>query len=184
MLRSIEFIKDYRSFTTGSVIQFKEGVNLLCGDQGVGKSSLLDLIKHKNIRDGVIDLDFDRGSLFSFDFEKDNPRVRSSVGGSLSDMIVGANSKFKSHGETTLTILRNSIPQLKSKYVMLDEPDQGLSIRSCIELVSIMNMFADNGCQVLATIHNPIIIEAYDVFNLHNFEWQSGNDFIDFMREC
>jgi recombinational DNA repair ATPase RecF len=41
MLTKIEFQRDYRCFKAGDCFDLKPGLNLLVGDQGSGKSSLL-----------------------------------------------------------------------------------------------------------------------------------------------
>jgi predicted ATPase len=183
MITSLKFIKDYRTFKEGQELLFKKGVNLLCGDQGIGKTSLLNLINNKKERDRFAECVLERGKLFYFDFEKDNPRMKNFVTESkgIADAMITMNSKFQSHGETVLGVLRNSTSELKNTYVILDEPDQGLSITSCLELVGILNTLAENECQVIATIHNPIIIQAFEVFNLHTFKWEEGKEFVNFM---
>lgn len=49
-IKSLTILEDWRSFKSGFKIIFHPGINLIVGDQGTGKSSLLHLIsEEKNI---------------------------------------------------------------------------------------------------------------------------------------
>lgn len=153
---SIRFLKDYRCFKKGDEFEFRPGLNLLVGDQGVGKSSLLDLLT-KHGRDGkeltisVVCRDTTR--LRAFDFEKGNPRILP-LGGRDGNFSVGIQAKmmFSSHGETHRAILNSSMEH-EQAIVLLDEPDTSLSIRSCHALCGILDKLVEQGCQVVAGVH-------------------------------
>ena len=104
MLKSIEFIQDWRCFKQGDKIEFKPGLNLLTGDQGCGKSSLLTMLQSDGYelqkRVAIVDapagtttffLDFEKGAVRSMDIN-----VATSKG--IAIQAVMANM-FASHGE-------------------------------------------------------------------------------------
>ena len=47
MIKSITFKKDFRCFVKGDKFDFRSGINVLVGDQGSGKSTLIELIRSK-----------------------------------------------------------------------------------------------------------------------------------------
>jgi hypothetical protein len=47
LLSEVRFREDYRCFTAGQVLTFVKGVNLLVGEQGTGKSTLISLLRDR-----------------------------------------------------------------------------------------------------------------------------------------
>ena len=47
LLSEVRFREDYRCFTAGQVLTFEKGVNLLVGEQGSGKSTLISLLRDR-----------------------------------------------------------------------------------------------------------------------------------------
>ncbi len=47
LLSEVRFREDYRCFTAGQVLTFDKGVNLLVGEQGSGKSTLISLLRDR-----------------------------------------------------------------------------------------------------------------------------------------
>jgi len=157
------------------------------GDQGTGKSSLFALIvnaarcKSKPSLD-VAKLKATRGPVQSFDFEKDNPRHKGLDGSESNAQYRNALvSKFVSHGETNLQIIKclRELMDEKPTVVVMDEPDMALSIRSISLLVKILRELASKGHQIIASAHNKQLIDAFDdVLSLEHGKWMSANDFI------
>ena len=178
MLKSLTFTKDWRCFKEFQVFDFRPGVNLLVGDQGCGKSSLLETVKdagskNKHKRATVL-TDKECTSLF-FDFEKGNPRTLSYFGDDIGGQMA---MMFSSHGEAVKAILKG-LDAFTDGIAMLDEPDAALSIRSCMKLVARFKNLEQRGVQVIAAVHNPVVIEAFDsVFSLEHRLWMTGSEFI------
>lgn len=185
MITNIKFIKDWRCFKKGTEFSFLEGVNLLVGDQGTGKSSMftviVDAAKPKSSFD-VVKLKATRSALQSFDFEKDNPRKKGiSNAKSNTEFRNNLFSKFVSHGQTNLKIIK-CLYELMDKeptVILMDEPDMALSIRSIHLLVKILKELASKGHQIIATAHNQTLIESFgDVLSLEHGKWITSSDFI------
>jgi predicted ATPase len=61
----------------------------------------------------------------------------------------------------------------------LDEPDMALSIRSCHWLAITFKEAADRGQQIIAAVHNPILIASVDqVYSVEHRCWMDSADFI------
>ncbi len=180
MLDSLTFTEDYRCFKQGETYQFRPGVNLLVGDQGTGKSSLCGLLVRYGQRDKNLPVEVKAGicNVFSFDFEKDNPRKKGYLENDHDAMMFQFATMSASHGESVNAILKFVIQQKDSAFIY-DEPDMALSIRSCLKLVDMLNQSTEKGNQNVLAVHNPIIIGAFDeVLSLEHKQWMTSEDFI------
>jgi len=174
------FLTDYRVFKKGLRINFVPGINLLVGDQGCGKSSLLGLIM-KIAKEGldsdarkIVKLSVTKSDFMAFDFEKDNPRIKGTFEHAF--QIV---SRFASHGEVA-NLMINEISKAKAAVIAMDEPDASLSPRSCYALYDLMKDTVRRGCQIVASVHNPILIaSAPEVFSLEHLKWMEGAAFLE-----
>jgi predicted ATPase len=108
MLINLAFTKKWRCFKEFDSFKFRPGVNLLVGDQGCGKSSLLETIKDAgptSICDrAIIETDGQCQSYF-FDFEKGNPRTLSYFKDDTSSQIA---MMFSSHGQANMALINAS----------------------------------------------------------------------------
>jgi len=182
MLKTLEFLVDWRCFKKDDTIIFREGVNLLVGDQGVGKSSVLQAIaassKARNYPQEVglakkIRIVADKTECSGLDFEKHNPRIQSSITtmGHLAAM-------WASHGQSNNSILRG-LAEFSNMVIFMDEPDMALSIRSIVKLAELFRGAATRGCQIIAAVHNPLLIQAFEqVYSLEKREWVGGKEFV------
>ena len=179
MLKKLTFLKNYRGFTKGDTYDFCPGLNFLVGDQGAGKSTLLRTIQaYRRNKPDLIEVDADRSKTISFDFEKDNPRVQNGIAERVGSMIAQINSRFKSHGEANNSILDNLV-NAHDMLLMFDEPDAALSMRSADRLGQLMIQAANNGCQIIAAIHNPIVLMyVNEVLSLEHKSWVSRESFM------
>lgn len=179
MLKTLRFTKKWRCFEKGDSFDFKPGVNLLVGDQGCGKSSLLQTIKatgHTGKSDNAV-LDCTVCMTRFFDFEKDNPRTLPHFKSGCTQSQIGM--MFSSHGETNRALIKSLEDVEKGEVVMMDEPDAALSLRTCKLLVQTFVTAAERGIQIVASVHNPYVIKSFDkVYSLEKREWMTGVNFI------
>ena len=193
LLKELTFKQEHRCFARGSKLTFRPGVNLLVGDQGAGKSTVIDLIRglgaqHEFERDRVkelIEVHTEQCRLAHFDFERDNPRTLGHFmdGGGIRMQI---SSKFISHGQTTNTLLEGICKRLEDSagkrpktLLLLDEPDMALSPRSARQLAWFLDRIAKAGHQVLAAVHNPLVIASQpEVCSLEHRRWMTPQAFL------
>jgi len=177
MLKKITFKEDHRCFKQGDTFDFRPGVNLLVGDQGCGKSTILECVNNRKGNRKVLEIEADKMELLSFDFEMDNIRKRGSMYNDDAGMKFQLASMFSSHGQSNLAMLSH-LETVNGKLFCIDEPDMALSIRSCVKLAVMLKSSIENGNQILASIHNPIVIRAFDeVLSLEHKCWMSSEDF-------
>jgi len=194
MIHALEFIADHRCFKIGDTLTFRSGLNLLVGDQGSGKSTALRLIIN-SAKSGALDrhdradaekvckLRVDPMRVMSFDFEKDNPRVSAHFSDRM-DYGAQITSRWKSHGEFTNMVLHALLQIDKPTILLVDEPDMALSMRSITKLIDIFKDVVSKGCQVLAAVHHPWIIESTpEVYSLEHRRWMSSAAFLVEMRK-
>ena len=187
MIQSITFAEKWRCFEEGDSVTFVPGVNLLVGDQGSGKSSLLKAIQAggasaKNAQGPQVQLCCTPCRTKFFDFEKDNPRTKAYFG---SDIRAQVGAMFSSHGETNRAIIKGLDGLEAGDLVMMDEPDTALSLRSCKMLVQKFVTLAERGIQIIAAVHNPWVILKFDpVYSLEHREWMRGSLFNAKLLQC
>lgn len=164
-------------FQAGWKITPKPGLNLLVGDQGTGKSTLLKLLaKGDNGVSATLANSNPIQSVF-FDSESHNPRIQSDLDGRMPTHTV-LSSKFQSHGESSLPIILQLIEETQSNglILLLDEPESGLSLRSQYKLASKLAALTT---QAFVSTHSLVLMEAaHEVFSLEHNAWMHPTDFI------
>lgn len=173
MLKSIVFKKNYRCFKKGLEVSFKKGINLICGEQGTGKSTLIDILFHTNENEKIInfytDIDNELIKIYKHDFEKDNPRNKHKIESMYDIAII-----FHSHGEVNLKIfetLKNKLNE--DKYLFLiDEPETALSPCSCLKIVNLLKDLESSGHQIICVTHSPIIMLSFNIlYSMNENNW-------------
>jgi predicted ATPase len=183
-LEAVRFKQDYRCFAATDVVAFHPGLNFLVGDQGCGKSTVIQLIRaaakgkppdHAKICMAAT------AKVLSFDFEKDLPRGGKSCFDDHVDMGFQISCMRSSHGEAVRTILSSlDDPKVADRLIVMDEPDLGLSPRSCHELGHRFVAVVERGCQIIASIHSPIVMGYADrVLSLEHRTWMTTADFLE-----
>lgn len=188
---SATFKTDYRCFKSGDSFEFKSA-NLLVGDQGSGKSSLIGSILKTQTDRSTLDVSLSKKTLakgcdtFFFDFEHDNPRTKDVREYSNPDgtnrgigLASAISTKFRSHGEVLRCFSVDAIKKAKNCIVFLDEPESALSIRNQFILANELHAAVDRNCQIFVSTHSLPIIQSFDdVLSLEDRRWMSGESFI------
>jgi len=176
---------DYRCFHIGDGFEFRPGVNLLVGDQGTGKSSLLALLGDRKLRDKYLEsvlADGDSVMVYRHDFERDNPRTCGSLNSSRMPAMFVVLSHFASHGETARNVMKG-IAELGRGIILLDEPDASLSLRSQFALARELREIGEHS-QVLAAVHSATVIGEFpEVLSLEHRRWLPAAEFLASQRE-
>lgn len=181
--------RNYRCFAEGQRFRFRSGINLLVGDQGTGKSTLIGgivaAIEHQKrsiIRaDDFLDLHMQGDALrivCLYDIERMNPRLHTTH---FQDVDFGLQSNLRqsSHGQCVNAILE-FVAESRGAILLIDEPDQGLSCRSASKLIEVLKRAAARGNQVIASVHNPIVIGGFDkVLSMEHKKWVCSNWFLE-----
>lgn len=180
MLKSVTYKEKFRCFEKDTTFTFRAGINLLVGDQGVGKSTLIHCIADQNRREKVLNIDATgRYPIRSFDFEKNMPRNQGRLPDQPSAFNAAIAMLFSSHGECVKAVLESLKKVVKPELVLLDEPDMALSPRSCAYIGKMFAELAEKGFQIISSVHNPIMILSVDsVYSLEHMQWMSPMKFL------
>jgi len=99
-------------------------------------------------------------------------------------MFAQLSSLYRSHGEVILDIIQ-CMPRPDDHQVayLLDEPDMGLSPRSIFRLIKLFEDVTEEGHQILAIVHNPILIESVEeVYDMETRAWVSPSNYMQRQR--
>jgi predicted ATPase len=181
LVNKVKFINAFRMFPVGWEMSFKD-ITLLVGDQGTGKSSLIDAVWKSSHPKPVakIDANGKKVSCKFFDFEKHNPRLGGNFNMAMDKVGGGAAlaGLYSSHGQVVNALL-GYLNTVKDNVILLDEPDMALSIKSVVKLAKLLKVAVANGNQVIAAVHNPLLIERVGtVFSMEHNKWMDSKDFI------
>ncbi len=153
-----------RLATKQAEFSFYQGVTLLIGANGSGKSSLLRAMRPKTAS-GKFEVSEDDSVKYGlyFDFEKDNPRTSSfellTAKGEMSfaRMFARLDSEFDSHGETQRKILKTLARDATPEHlVLLDEPEQALDYEGLVLLKQTLRELTSP--YVVVATHSPYLI--------------------------
>jgi len=191
-IKSIEITQEYRNLQP-KIINFKEGLNFIIGDNGKGKTTLLNMLNlnnfnngdlcYKNIRKICLNiLPKDGINIYYFDSEKMNPAT-------IHDLDLAPDPKyamlshFQSHGETLFPIIK-SITTAKNSIILLDEPENGISLKNQIILLTALKKSVKNKNQLFIATHSYIFINnSKEVFDIENFNWINSQEYLNTLRK-
>ena len=179
-----------KCFKKGEQFEFNKGVNVIVGDQGTGKSTLLSCLSGsplgQNLTVKVTDKTCRELTTYFFDFEKMNLRQRDieefrNNSGTYRTALL---SHFKSHGESTNDVLSIlNLPSEDQKLFLLDEPCTSLSVRSVYKFLKILKEGVEIGHSYLISTHHLLVIESVDkVYSLEHRKWMTPKKFLNTQR--
>lgn len=190
-IKEIEILDNYRCFSKGQKFEFQP-ITFLVGDQGCGKSTILDgLQKQSKFLKVVLTPEGVRGvNTFYFDTEKMNPRTSdpnnyANMDGTNRGIGFGSAlaSRFASHGEVLVGFTVDALKKAKNCIVFLDEPEAGLSLRNQCKLWKEIEGAVSRNCQLIVSTHSLVLIQAVSkVLSLEHKEWMDSTKFVDLMK--
>lgn len=168
-VKSITLTENLRNLKKGYKIKFDSPITLLVGENGTGKTTILDLIRSyydietrsyksslgKKIR--IFGSKLEKEDVFYFDFHSDDMKYSGYFGDDISSQI---STIWASSGEGALTqFLSTGITKKESSLILLDEMGRGGSIRThYLYLMFLDKLATKNRNQIIAATHSPIII--------------------------
>lgn len=173
--RTIEKTREYKKlFNGGSEFEVKSGINVLVGDNGCGKSTLINKLLKENPKVNVIHVDM----------EEANPNINTpGPQKGITYTIEEINNQFmwsaESHGETREGVLMAllSIDMNEFDLVILDEPEQGLSLKNQIKY---FNKLKEMNIDVLIVTHSKVFIELSEtVFDVETMNWIDSKEYLN-----
>lgn len=174
MIKSIKInIKADRCHNLPKTIKFSSGLNVLIGDNGVGKSTILAMLQNPKVYSAKID--HTKGISYTFfDFEKMNPRITDPDLGHPDNYVATLLSRFRSHGEVSLEMLEY-IHECPQDVILLDEPDANLFIKNQLKLVKRLKKVAKTK-QILMSCHSPTF------FNIGTTIYLKGKNKVEYFN--
>jgi predicted ATPase len=190
MIKTLTFTEPWRCFKQDDAIVFHTGINLLVGEQGMGKSSLLQAIaaacksEKYQFEHGLakkIKVTATACPCGGFDFEKNNLRTLSY----FEDGCTAAQISLSrmSHGQAN-NLMLSGLKGARDTLLFFDEPDMSLSIKSITTLAALLWDAMGRGCQVIASVHHPFLIQAFpECFDMEAREWVSSDLYVQSQLE-
>ncbi len=150
--KKIQITRDFGKLKKGYVFSLNK-VTLLVGPNGSGKSTIIKDILGKRVNGESIPCDFSH-----HDFCESLTENLSNEKNSAKYM-AGIESMYLSRGEANADFIKG-LAQLKSRIVILDEPEQGLDIDNMKMLVK--NIQDNKSCQFLIATHSLKLMNLFE----------------------
>ncbi len=187
ILNKITIHQEYRKIPKDFSLEFKNKTTVITGENGTGKSTILDLINQTNKEQ--YSSNFSNYTLDTTSELKDNIEYLDSVSGLLKtlsyfdddNMDLQIKCLKSSSGESLLYQLSNlNNKDLNNKLLILDEPERGLSIKQQLTLGKYLKFLEENfeNLQIIVVTHGYVIlIKQEEVFSMNCHKYIKVEDF-------
>lgn len=175
MIEAVEFTAAHRCFKRGKRFRFGPGVNVLVGENGAGKSTVLAAIVTAAAgppayisrpakvarweRNNPFKVTGDTAGLVSWDSQGGNLRHAAAFG---PDAAAHLGVLFSSTGQGNAAQINRRVAAAaaadRPSVLVLDEPDSSLSLRNVAILGRLLGSMAGAGWQVIIATHHPDLI--------------------------
>jgi len=212
MLEAITFNKDWRNWKKGETVEFRPDINLLVGDQGSGKSSLIQAICEFREKQS----EYARRIKFYISDIERSIKQKSTTKPKMDETILTIKTTddkginigvydFEKDNLRTLSYFKEGCTgvQIAMKFMshgqanmsmleklhqsdiglyIMDEPDTALSIKSIYKLIDILKKTQN---QLILAVHNPILISSVnEVYSVEHRQWMKSENFIKECEKC
>lgn len=158
-------------FDKNTSFKTKNGLNIIVGDNGCGKTTLIK----KFIEDNKIK------NMFFVDMEKTNPTItkpdpEKGITYSPEEILNQFMWSIESHGETREGVLM-AVLTLDFDFLILDEPEQGLSLKNQKKYYDkLVGLDKD----IIVVTHSKIFVEStLEVFDVETMKWINSEDYLN-----
>lgn len=173
-IKSVEVTSDVFPLKSGVKVTFDKSICFIVGDNGVGKSTLLECIRDEfgyvddtylRRRDMKKHIIIEKEGTFPFkyvDFHGDDKKFAGAFG---NDIALQVQQMKLSSGQVSISLLNSAlgnIEKVRNGVVILDEPCRGQSIKNKMRLVGLISALESKlNCQVIVTTHSDTLLKAF-----------------------
>lgn len=174
-IKSVEIISEVNPLKPGVKVNFEKPICFIVGDNGVGKSTLLECVRdtfgykddtYLRRQDMKKHIKMERvEGKFPFkyiDFHGDDKKYAGAFG---NDISLQMGQMRASSGQVSISLLNSvlkDIESVRNGVVILDEPCRGQSIKNKWKLVGLIGALSDKlNCQVIVTTHSDTLLKAF-----------------------
>lgn len=171
-LTKVKIVEDYRGLKKGLTLNIKKPFYVIAGDNGCGKSSLLDALRDKfKVKDtsfykqsygDKIDTTFIKDTPVKYyDFHADDRKFSGSFG---EDIMSQIQAQRASSGQANLIqFIGSKVVDAEKSLIILDEPCRGLSIKTQWKFLNLFIKLLSKDNQLIISTHSAIFMRYAEV---------------------